>query len=97
METCAQHQDMVINVTKLNSSIEALQKSFDEVKDKITKHICEGEGPGGVRERLFKAENDLAQMKKNYWISCIVAGVIGGLIGHLTPQTFEMLIKVLVG
>ena len=64
---------------------------------KVCKHIEEGEKEGGFRDRLLKAEVDikfanesLSTIKKSYWKACIVSGLIGGLIGKLTPDMMNL-------
>lgn len=75
-------------------------------------HITESNRQGGYRDRLLiteqalansKAamEKELAEIKRIVRISNIrvglIAGLIGGLTGQITPQTFQWIVKLLLG
>lgn len=95
METCIQHQEMVIQTTRLNSSIEGLQRSFDEIKDRMVRHIEEGERPGGIREQVHDLMGKVSRLERRHWLDCLVAGVIGGLVSNSAPEFFGLLAKML--
>lgn len=75
-------------------------------------HIQESNKQGGYRDRLLiteqalassKAamEKELSEIKRIVRTSHIkigfIAGLIGGLMGQVTPQTFQWIVKLLVG
>jgi len=93
MQQCDQHQDIV---TKLA----VIQNTLDTVATRICAHIDDGERPGGYRDRVINLEHchkanqsEIAAVKKEYWKTCLMAGVIGGLLGKLTPEIFNFLIR----
>lgn len=75
-------------------------------------HISESNKQGGYRDRLLiteqalassksAMEKELAEIKRIVRISHIkigfIAGLIGGLMGQVTPQTFAWVVKLLGG
>ena len=68
---------------------------LEAFSEKFCKHIEEGEKDGGYRDRLLTAEHDINALKKCYWKTAIVCGLIGGLIGQATPDLFILLIRAL--
>ena len=95
MDICKQHQNMVIELTKLTSTVENMDKSFKEIKDRMVNHINEGEKPGGIREIVHDLTKDVADIRKGMWRVAIVGGLIGGLISQLTPEIFGFIMKLL--
>lgn len=87
MEQCESHE-------KLSNNIVKLQTSFDEVKERICNHIDEGEKSGGFRDRLLVIEEAVSVLKKSYWKTAITCGIIGGLLGKVSPDIFNFLVKV---
>lgn len=66
---------------KFMANIENLTKSFNNMEHKISSHIHEGEKPGGVRDRVAKLEWEISELKKRFWYSSAIGGVIGALVG----------------
>lgn len=75
-------------------------------------HINESNRQGGYRDRLLIAEQvlasskvamekEIAEIRRIVCISHIrvgfIAGLIGGLTGQITPQTFQWIIRLLRG
>jgi len=102
MPVCEEHRESMQQISALVTSMAVLNASFSQVKDKISTHIDDGEKQGGFRDRLVIIEHtqkeiivpQMNELKKNIWSQCILAGLLGGLIGHITPQIFELLVKV---
>jgi hypothetical protein len=61
--------------------------------ERSIKHIEEGESSGGFRDRVTILEQTVSALKKSYWKTAIVCGLIGGLIGKISPEIFNFLIK----
>jgi len=61
--------------------------------NKFCKHIEEGEKEGGYRDRLLLLEQAVSVLKKSYWKTAIVCGIIGGLLGKLSPEICNLLVK----
>ena len=100
MEQCPEHTKMVSDITKLSGKIDGLTKAWDRVEKTFTLHIVEGDKPGGYRDRLLISEQQAKEMEKeikavrnSLWRVCLVSGLIGGLVGKLTPELFNLLIK----
>jgi hypothetical protein len=66
---------------------------LENITDKVCTHIKEGEKEGGYRDRLLIAEKEICVIKKGYWKACLVSGVIGGLLGKLSPDLLSFLFK----
>ena len=67
---------------------------LEYLSSKICSHIQQGEEKGGFRDRLIIMEQDISALKKAEWTRVIVAGVIGGLIGNLSPDLVNALLKI---
>ena len=66
---------------------------LEHFSNKFCKHIDEGEEKGGFRDRLIILEQTICTLKKSYWKTALTCGIIGGLVGKLTPDIFNFLIK----
>ena len=85
-ETCEYH-------VKLVSDISVIKNDIGYIRDKVCKHVEEGEKEGGFRDRLLVIEGEVSALKKAEWTRLIIAGLIGGLLGKLTPDLFSFLVK----
>jgi hypothetical protein len=74
MEQCDYH-------TQLVSDIAVIKTDLAYIKDKVCKHIQEGEEKGGFRDRLLVVEREVCELKRRFWGSALVGGVLGALIG----------------
>ena len=93
METCPQHSELVSKVAVLETKLDGIKDSQERVEKIFCKHVDEGEKTGGFRDRLIVVEQSISTIKKSYWKTCIVSGVIGGLLGKLSPDLFNFLLK----
>lgn len=78
-ETCEYHTLLVADIAVIKTDIKY-------IKDKVCNHIREGEERGGFRDRLIILEQEVSVIKKGYWKTAIVSGLIGGLVGNLSPD-----------
>jgi hypothetical protein len=60
-------------------------------------HVMEGDKSGGFRDRLLMVERDMVELKRRFWLSSILGGVIGALIGSGSNDVVVMLIKWIMG
>jgi hypothetical protein len=102
--------DQIRQIATMIQEVKDMKESFEGVKAKIVAHIQEGEKVGGVRDRLLLAEKNLeilrqealdvlnkkiANLEKNIWKGYLFAGFLGAMLGHLTPDVFTMIGKIL--
>ena len=87
MDQCEYH-------VKLVSDIAVIKTNLDYIKNKVCSHVEDGEKDGGYRDRLLIVEREVSALKKAEWSRVLVAGLVGGLIGNLTPDIFGFLIRV---
>jgi len=87
---CEQH-------TELIKSVALIQNDLKYIREKVCRHIEDGEKEGGWRDRLLLAEQQISTIKKGYWKACAVSGIIGGLIGKLTPDVLSFVVKIITG
>lgn len=87
---------------QLASDIAVIKTSLESIKDKVCVHIREGEEKGGFRDRLIVQEQTVETLakeidiiKKGYWKTAIVAGIIGGLVGNLSPDIVSGIAKLI--
>lgn len=96
-ETCQEHLSMVEERAKTNSDIAIIKNDIMYIRNKICKHVEEGEKEGGFRDRLLLLERSVSELKKALWGRVFVAGLVGGLVGgKLTPEIINFLMKVLI-
>ena len=100
MDKCEHHDKVVTEYSKLVTSIAVMTSMLSEIKGNITSHIREGEKQGGYRDRLIAlefaqsaAERERKNIRVGIWRTCLVAGMIGGLLGKLTPEFFSVIAK----
>jgi hypothetical protein len=103
MQQCEQHKEIVKYQGELFTKLAVMQNTLDSVKDRICLHIDEGEKHGGFRDRVLTLEQtqkalkeEIGVIKRSYWKTCLVAGVLGGLLGKLTPDLFNLIIRMVV-
>lgn len=77
---------------ELSTTMKNIEKNLSEWVKRTELHINEGERPGGVRNRVDKLEWDVSELKKRFWWSAIVGGVIGALIGSGSGDLLRMFI-----
>ena len=56
-------------------------------------HVIEGDKSGGFRDRLLKMEIEVGDLKKSRWITTIVGGIIGGLVGAGSKDVLTTLLN----
>jgi len=81
---------------QLKADIEVIKTDLKYIREKVCTHIHDGEKEGGFRDRLLLAEQAIDILKKSYWKTCIVAGVIGGLLGKLSPDIINFFVKMVM-
>lgn len=85
-----------VALATISTQLDALRFTLDTVRDKICRHINEGEAPKtGYRDRLLIAEQEISVIKQGYWKACIVSGIIGGLLGQGIPKLVSLILKLL--
>jgi len=63
---------------------------LENMSSKICGHIAEGEKPvTGYRDRIIILEQEVSALKKAEWTRVITAGLIGGLIGDISPELIK--------
>lgn len=65
-----------------------------EILKQHSSHVIEGDKSGGFRDRLLLLETDVKGLKKFYWLSPLIGGVIGGLISTSVPEFFNLLFRI---
>jgi hypothetical protein len=95
MEQCEYH-------TQLVSDIAVIKSDIVYIKDRVCKHIEEGEEKGGFRDRLVVVElaatsltKEISALKTAKWISACVGGLVGGLISQVLPETVQLVVRML--
>ena len=83
---CERHEQLVTDIATIKTDIAY-------IKENVCRHIKEGEKEGGFRDRLLIAEREIEAIKSAFWKACLVSGVIGGLLGKLSPDFFNWMIK----
>jgi chromosome segregation ATPase len=113
---CEEHMNIIRELATSTAKLEAatdaiaqLGKNLADAFQQIKKHIADGEGPGGARERLRDVEKQakdlekavgelkisLEACKRDFWKIAIFGGIIGGLLGKITPEFFQLLLTFL--
>jgi hypothetical protein len=88
-ETCEYHTLLVADIAVIKNSLANIEK-------KMCSHVEDGEKQGGFRDRLIIAEQEISIIKKGYWKACLISGLIGGLVGNVSPDIITSIAK-LVG
>jgi hypothetical protein len=83
---CERHEQLVTDIATIKADIKY-------IKESVCRHISEGEKEGGFRDRLLIAEKEISVIKNGYWKACIVSGILGGLLGKLSPDFFNWMVK----
>ena len=68
-----------------------------EVIKTHTAHVLEGDKSGGYRDRLVRVELDLKILKDRFWVSSLIGGIIGALIGSGSKDILMVLSKWIMG
>jgi len=96
-ETCIQH-------TQLVADIAVLKDNTNYIRNKLCKHVDEGERDGGFRDRLLLAEkeitdlkNDIQRISRGRWIIGFVSGIVSTLIATGSRDILVLLIKWIMG
>lgn len=89
----------------LAAGIASLDNTISQAFKRINGHIDEGEKIGGSRDRIRNAETgieiiklavedrkkEIDKLRREVWRMAIIGGVMGGLVGHITPDFFKLL------
>ena len=82
-----------------NQIFKHIDESLDRIENKVCTHIYDGEKEGGFRDKLLTAildidriKTELSLIKKGYYISGALGGVIGGLVGKVSPDIISFLV-----
>ncbi len=97
MEFCQAHM-------KLSEDIAVIKSDIVYIKERVCKHIEEGEEKGGFRDRLVLVElgvvsltKEIAALKTASWVRTIISGVVGGLIAMGSKDVLVGFITWLMG
>ena len=81
-----------------------IQTTLKYISERLLTHVVEGDRVGGYRDRLLVMEEclkatkkEISTIKQGYWRACIASGIIGGMLGNLTPDLINVLIKLTTG
>lgn len=95
MEPCAEHSSLMKSLGRIEQQCttaadfsEKLDKRINGAFDRISRHIEEGEKPGGHRERLLKLEQivdalckeTMNSTKQAQWRIGVIAGMPGAIL-----------------
>jgi len=96
MEFCDYHTQLVADIAVIKNEIVF-------IKERVCKHIEEGEEKGGFRDRLVVVElavttlrEEISALKTAKWITAGVAGLVGGLVSQLTPEVTSWVVSLIV-
>ena len=62
-----------------------------------TIHVTEGDKSGGFRDRLLVIEREVRELRNRFWLSAVIGGIIGGLVGSGSKDVLAMFIGWLMG
>lgn len=71
------------------SRITKLETGFEYFIKKTADHISEGDKQGGYRDRLVVLEQAVSALKKAEWTRTLTAGLVGGLVGNISPELIK--------
>jgi hypothetical protein len=66
---------------ELTVMLQVLKEGLERIECKVGTHILEGEKEGGFRDRLLLVELAVKELRRRFWLSAGVGGLIGALIG----------------
>ena len=89
-DTCSQHAQMLADYAVVKNDVHY-------IRSKVCRHVEDGEKEGGFRDRLLIAEREIAELKKRFWASSLIGGVIGALIGSGSKDVICLLVRWLIG
>jgi hypothetical protein len=103
MAHCEDHYSVMENLSRVAADLHVTTSNLKTLSDNVTRHHSESEREGGHRDRIAKIEilADLAdrerkQIRGDMWKTGLFSGIIGGLIGKLTPELIDTLTKFLL-
>lgn len=77
--------------------------ALEEKCKRYDSHIQEGECPGGHRDRLAKLEVQtdvqmkmITEVSQKVFLYSLIGGLVGGLLGKVSPSFFEGLAKLFI-
>lgn len=62
-EVCSEHQKLSNDIAVVKNDVQYIRTYIDKQDTRISTHIHEGEKPGGVRERLTIAEQEIKTIR----------------------------------
>lgn len=84
---------------QLVEDIAVIKNDLKYMRDKVCSHIEEGEKAGGFRDQVLLARVDINNLKeqisvikKGYWKTAIVGGLVGGLMANTTPEMINFIV-----
>jgi hypothetical protein len=86
MQQCEEHGKLITDIVEIKTIVKY-------ISERMVSHIEEGEKPKiGFRDRIIILEQEVSALKQAEWGRVIAAGVIGGLIGNLSPDLIKGLL-----
>lgn len=78
---------------ELTATLKSIEENLSSWVKRTEAHILEGERTGGVRDRVSKLEWEVSELKKRFWFSSIIGGVIGALVGSGSGDLLSIFLK----
>ena len=78
---------------EMKATMKNLFETFSRMENKICEHIHEGEKTGGTRDRVSHLEWEVIELKRRFWKSSIIGGIIGALVGSGSSEALTLLIR----
>lgn len=89
--------DMCGHHVQLSNDLAVIKNDLEYMRNRVTQHVDEGEREGGYRDQMLIMKRDIDDLKKRFWISSAVGGLIGAVVGSGSNDVIVMFIKWIVG
>ncbi len=98
---CAYHiklfADFADKISENISEVRAIKIDVAYIKDRVCKHVEDGEKEGGYRDRLIIVETTIKELRGSIWRAAGVGGVIGALLGSGSRDILVLFINWIIG
>lgn len=100
-EICAEHLKLIENRAKTDADLSIIKNDVSYIRNKVCKHVEEGEREGGHRDILRENTKDIAylkkqidEIKKSKWQSGVISGVVVYVLINI-PEIGHLLISLI--